>query len=666
MNKYGDIMKTQNEFLEALEEELRFLKAKEIHEILKHYRDKINSEIDYGTPEEKIISNLPLPKDIANDIYKARGISFLEIQKKKYRQKEIANAILSGFIISLMLVLFVSIVSFFGYTIVGFNKLLTGLSFFNSSLDQVLVVLLVLMLDIAMLAIFVFVIDLFYIIISHFLVNILKAIKKTYRVHYKFQDFSISGSLKNKAKNKNVIAIALAGSATLALIIFGASLFTKGYIYRSFNDLPLNVVEKQYNDNIKDINITGTNANIRFEVNEELDDIKVEYKYEFNDKIDINIDEFTLNIKNIGSKSFGLFGLLDEPSPIVVITLPSAEYIKNINVQLDQGSLYLKKVLNIGLSVNVDIYNSEVYIEDSNLKALTVDSYKTNIKIANLDNKQEYYRINNLKIETSTGSFAMEGISVNEFNYENVSTKTVIKRCQINTFNFKTDNGNTVFYEVEGKKINYITRSANNILDDIEYANASFEANRASSITITRLMVEGDLSLTSYTGGIITISRLKAKTTYLGKEDSPLTGNIILNYINQDDILTEKDTEELVVSKTTYNDFNVSNTKIVGYSEGAIYINRSIIENINLKQTSSALQVSDTNIKGYAMFNVDSAKNLTFTDVIGTDIHFVVKHTKIVYYNSDNNLLNTKFYVKYEGASYGCDSNIKPEVEPNE
>ena len=59
-------------------------------------------------------------------------------------------------------------------------------------------------------------------------------------------------------------------------------------------------------------------------------------------------------------------------------------------------------------------------------------------------------------------------------------------------------------------------------------------------------------------------------------------------------------------------------------------------------------------------------QNLTFTDVIGTDIHFVVKHTKIVYYNSDNNLLNTKFYVKYEGASYGCDSNIKPEVEPNE
>ena len=58
-------MKTQKEFLQILEEELKYLKAQETNEILKHYRDKINSELDYGTPEEKVIKNLPLPKDIA-------------------------------------------------------------------------------------------------------------------------------------------------------------------------------------------------------------------------------------------------------------------------------------------------------------------------------------------------------------------------------------------------------------------------------------------------------------------------------------------------------------------------------------------------------------------------------------------------------------------------
>ena len=70
-------MKTQNEFLEALEEELKYLKAQEVNEIIKHYQNKINAELDYGTLEAKIIKNLPEPKDIANEIYKSKGISYL-------------------------------------------------------------------------------------------------------------------------------------------------------------------------------------------------------------------------------------------------------------------------------------------------------------------------------------------------------------------------------------------------------------------------------------------------------------------------------------------------------------------------------------------------------------------------------------------------------------
>lgn len=660
-------MKTQNEFLEALEEELRFLKAKEIHEILKHYRDKINSEIDYGTPEDKIIKNLPLPADIANDIYKSRGISFLEIQKKKYRQKEIIKAVISSFIIALMLVLFVSVISFFGYIGVGFNKLLLELNSFKTSLDMILVATIILLLDIAMLAIIVFVIDLFYIIISNFLVNILKSIKKTYRTHYKFQDFSISGALKNKFQKKNVVAIVLACSATLALLVFGASLFTKGYVYRSFNNLPLNSVEHQYDKNIKNIDIIGSNANIRFEVDEALDHIKITNNYEFNENIYITLSSRdSLSIKNIGSKSFGLFGLLDEPSPIITITLPSAEYLRNINIELDEGSLYLKKIENISLNVNVNIYENDVYIEDSNLNELSIKGYKTNIKIANLSNHQEYYRINNLNINSNTGSIAMQGISSNKFKLENLNTKTVIKGCQINQFDFETSNGDTVLYEVQGKILNYHTKSANNILDDICFDNAYFEANRASSIVITRLMSTDTVNLTSYTGGSITVSRLKAKNIVLGKEKEPFTGNIILNYVNREDVFVEKDSDEIQKSKTKYNEFVVSNTQIIGYSEGAVYINRSTLDKITLSQAGGALQVSDTHINNHALFNVDTAKNLTFTDVTGMDIHFVLKHTKIVYYNSDNNLHNTKFYIKYDGASYGCDSNLKPEVETDE
>lgn len=660
-------MKTQNEFLEALEEELRFLKGKEIHEILKHYREKIDTEIDYGTPEEKIIKNLPLPADIANDIYKARGISFLEIQKKKYRKKEIIRAILSAFIIAFMTILFIGVSSFLGYITFNFNKLFINLSSFKESLDIILIAALIITLDIVMISIFVFIIDLFYIIITTFLLNILKASKKTYRVHYKFQDFTISGAIKDKCKKKNVVAIILASSAALCVIIFGASLFTKGYIYRSFNNIPLNNKVLEYDSNIKNISIAGSNANIRFEIDEELDHLKVTYNYEFNQDVPITLNDSTLSIDNVGSQSFGLFGLLDEPYPNIIFTLPSAEYLKELNIKLDAGSIYLKEIQNISLKVNVDIYDSQVYLENTNLKELAINGYKTDVKLANLDKEQQYFRINNLNITSSIGSIAMEGMSIDKFVLKNINTDCVIKKCQINDFDFETNNGKTIFYEVCGKTLNYVTRSANNILDDITYTNAYFEANRASSISVTRLMVQEKLTLTAFTGGSITISRLKATETLLSKsDDQAITGNIILNYVNRDDIIGENDPSELVESKNKYNAYKVVNTKISGSSEGSIYINRSTIEEINIKQTSAALQVSDSEIVKKATFDVDTAKNLTFTDVTGTDIHFVLKHTKLVYYNSDNNLNNTKCYVKFIGASYGIDSNIKPEVEQGE
>ena len=50
------MLSTLKEFLYELSEELRFLPAKQVNEILKHYRDKVNVEVDYGADEEKVIS----------------------------------------------------------------------------------------------------------------------------------------------------------------------------------------------------------------------------------------------------------------------------------------------------------------------------------------------------------------------------------------------------------------------------------------------------------------------------------------------------------------------------------------------------------------------------------------------------------------------------------
>ena len=219
-------MNTQKEFLEALEEELRFLKGQEINEILKHYRDKINTEIDYGTLEEKVIKNLPDPKDIAHDIYKTRGISYLEIQKKKYRRKEIAKAVFSGIIIALMVMLFVASTIYVGSASIKIASLTGYIFSFKSILDILITLLIIVFLELTIVVLYIFLIDLFYVIISSFLTSILKAIKKTYKPHYKFQDFTINGFFKNKLKGKNILLILLLSFIGTTFVLSGVSAIT--------------------------------------------------------------------------------------------------------------------------------------------------------------------------------------------------------------------------------------------------------------------------------------------------------------------------------------------------------------------------------------------------------------------------------------------------------
>jgi len=68
----GVHMKTQAEFLGELEEELKYLNAKDASQILKHYRDKINVALDYGESLQKVMATLPEPKKIAEEIYASK------------------------------------------------------------------------------------------------------------------------------------------------------------------------------------------------------------------------------------------------------------------------------------------------------------------------------------------------------------------------------------------------------------------------------------------------------------------------------------------------------------------------------------------------------------------------------------------------------------------
>ena len=81
--------------MSELEGELKFLNKK-IVQIICAIIAKIDTELDYGIPEEKIIKNLPDPRALAIKIYNEKGIDYIKLQKSKVKTTTIIFTILSS------------------------------------------------------------------------------------------------------------------------------------------------------------------------------------------------------------------------------------------------------------------------------------------------------------------------------------------------------------------------------------------------------------------------------------------------------------------------------------------------------------------------------------------------------------------------------------------
>lgn len=112
---------TQTEYLLLLEEELKLLPQKDRKEVLAYYRDKINTALDYGEKEEKIIERLPSPQQVARDVYTSKGTLYFIKREKLKRRKDLVGACLSSLILVFLVFVALSITAFV-FFLIG-NKL---------------------------------------------------------------------------------------------------------------------------------------------------------------------------------------------------------------------------------------------------------------------------------------------------------------------------------------------------------------------------------------------------------------------------------------------------------------------------------------------------------------------------------------------------------------
>lgn len=641
-------MKSQNEYLQELEEELRYLKPKEINEIVKHYRDKISVEIDYGVSEEKVIEQLPNPSDVAKNIYDSRGISYLEIQKRRYRRKQIVNAIVSSIILVVLAVLFTSLLSYLAITTVNMNTLIGRAIAFEKMLDTILTVLFVILYDILLILALIYIIDLVYILCSYFLINVLKTFKKTYKTYYKFQDFTINGFLSKKTKIEKFPLKAIGIVGILLVIVLISSVSTKGYVYRALMDKPEFSEILEYDLNTKEININANDANVYFVIDESTNKVSVNYQYEFKNTVDLNYQEKVLTINKNSVTSFDIFKLLDEPTPIIYITLPSLEYLKKINIKIEQsGIVSFKDINTLSLETSIDLYSGRIYLENVNAATFKIDTFKADIKIANTTEEEDMFWINNLDINVDMGSVSIEGYRFNKLNLVNSRASLVLSKLEIREFILNNGAGSIVMNEISGRILDYTSKTSVNRIYDLVYDEATIKLFATCSLDVTRMYVKNDLKVNLSNQSSFLARYLKTNNLAITSSSS----TIIIYDFNYNAEITEED--QLKALKETFNSYQVTKPKVsIENTSGDTLIDSSNIDTLELNQKGKQIELSNINLNKLTL-TADNVKIVEASEVYGNDVFFILYSSKLKYYNDND---TNQYRIKYTGTS-GIETN---------
>lgn len=641
-------MKSQNEYLQELEEELRYLKPKEINEIVKHYRDKISVEIDYGVSEEKVIEQLPNPSDVAKNIYDSRGISYLEIQKRRYRRKQIVNAIISCIILVVLAVLFTSLLSYLAITTVNMNTLIGRAIAFEKMLDTILTVLFVILYDILLILALIYIIDLVYILCSYFLINVLKTFKKTYKTYYKFQDFTINGFLSKKTKIEKFPLKAIGIVGILLVIVLISSVSTKGYVYRALMDKPEFSEILEYDLNTKEININANDANVYFVIDESTNKVSVNYQYEFKNTFDLNYQEKVLTINKNSVTSFDIFKLLDEPTPIIYITLPSLEYLKKINIKIEQsGIVSFKDINTLSLETSIDLYSGRIYLENVNAATFKIDTFKADIKIANTTEEEDMFWINNLDINVDMGSVSIEGYRFNKLDLVNSRASLVLSKLEIREFILNNGAGSIVMNEISGRMLDYTSKTSVNRIYDLVYDEATIKLFATCSLDVTRMYVKNDLKVNLSNQSSFLARYLKTNNLAITSSNS----TIIIYDFNHNVEITEED--QLKDLKETFNSYQVTKPKVsIENTSGDTLIDSSNIDTLELNQKGKQIELSNINLNKLTL-TADNVKIVEASEVYGNDVFFILYSSKLKYYNDND---TNQYRIKYTGTS-GIETN---------
>lgn len=496
---------TIREYLIELEEELKFLPKNKRESTLIVYREKINNLIDLGETEEKIISELPLPREIAENQYSSEGIDYLEKRKKLTKQKATTKAIISAFVI-LMLVSSVVILSWFIFgsiiKIVGLIPKVKGI------LEVVINTCLVVTYIVVLLLIYIYLLDLLHMIFNMLLENILIIFDK----NPKLLDNSLMDYIDRFTKKPKLFGKILAVAAGCLLLFLVIGYFTKTYFYRSFTEIKSEEYVETLNYNSATFDkfiIDVDSANIVLLPGEEF---KIIVSSEFKRNNLLTQTDSTLTFKTDQLQEFDMFGLFTEPMPYIEIMVP-----QNLSIIFKTKSGFIQ-MENINLNdLTVQTISSGVFINESKLNNINISQSKGGLQISN-----SIFNVGT--INTLGGSVLLEKNTCLELKYINDAAKVNINDTILDKITLSSNTGN-VFINKMNNKETYI-----------ETQNCTLDLKQVHSLNNINIKSFYETKVTLYESSTLNLNVIMNGGTFTGYYLNmngvvQTTGSLMLSYI---------------------------------------------------------------------------------------------------------------------------------------
>lgn len=497
-------MSTKKEFLDSLAEELRYLPAAQVNKVLKHYRDKIDVEIDYGIPEEKVIDNLKTPEAIAKNIYEMHGVDYLKKRKKSTKIKNILSTIVCVLLLLACIALLIFGSVFIWKIIINMASLIIHAFTFTSVLDIILTSVSVLGYLVVMIIAYIYILDLFIILTNELLIKILNYYDKTRGVTYPFMDFSFTSFFNEKTKKPKFLLRVLGIGALVFLVCGFSSIMTKGYFYRSFKDIPNFKLEQEISEKITSINIKSNEIKIEIKTNTNIDKPKLEYEYEF-DKMHYEINNGVLEITNDSKKTYDLFNLIKSPTSKLIVYIPKEYDTNKINIDVNYGDVRIDKI-----AVNeliVEILSGDFALVNSTINKTNVNIYTGQVVLS--QNK-----IQEIEVVQKSGSYTSSNDEIKKFTHNNESTAIKMVNTLIDEYKLNNISGTIYLEKITGNKFEAISSTSVNELYDLNYSFFDYTIQATGKVTITRSKFD-DLTVSSLGNSYQTLEYIKANNITL-------------------------------------------------------------------------------------------------------------------------------------------------------